>query len=107
MEFVKYVIENPDFHIDADVVDGYGNTPLHHACDQIQTSKVQLSIDVVKFLLETYRKKGIDINAKNNIGRTAKWTAKINGQNSILKLFQEDRKKAAMSLPHSKRAKMG
>ena len=106
VEVVKYVLENPDFHIDADVVDSYGNTPLHHACDQFQTSEVQLRIDIVKFLLETYRKKGIDIKSKNNIGRTAEWTAKINGHNCILKLFREDRRMAAMSQPQSKRAKM-
>ena len=47
-------------------------------------------VDLVKFLLKTYKEKGIDINAKDNFQRTAKCIAESKEHKAILKLFEEE-----------------
>ena len=59
-------------------------TPLHHAC-------LSGHVDIVKFLLKTYKSKEININIKDDNGRTAEDLAQNEEYKTILELFQAER----------------
>ena len=81
LELLKYIVGNPDFDIDFNVVDESGCTPLHHACSLEK-------FEVVKFLLQKSSEKGIDISRKNNNRRTAEDLARNKNHKEILELFE-------------------
>ena len=81
LQMLKFIIGNPDFDIDFNIVDQSGNTPLHKACCYGQ-------FEVVKFLLENSNKKEIDIYKKNNNQRTAEDLARLKGHKEILELLE-------------------
>ena len=83
-QFVKYVYENQNLNVDFEVKDSRGMTPLHHAC-------LSGHVDIVKFMLKTYKIKEIDINAKDDNGRTAEDLAQNEEYKTILELFQAER----------------
>ena len=53
--------------------------------------KVLKHVNIVKFLLKTYKIKEIDINAKDDNGRTAEDLAQNEEYKTILELFQAKR----------------
>ena len=73
-----------------DKANTYGRTPLHFACIHSLNLLRVRRVDLVKFLLKTYKEKGIDINAKDNFQRTAKWIAESIEHKAILKFFEEE-----------------
>ena len=81
LELLKFIIGNPDFDIDFNIVDQTGNTPLHWACYHGQ-------FEVVKFLFDNSNEKEIDIFKKNNNQRTAEDLARLKGHKDILELLE-------------------
>ena len=78
---LKYIFGNQDFDIDFNVAHQSGRTPLHIACYNGQ-------FEVVKFLLENSKEKGIDIYKKANDQKTAQDLAKEKGHNNILEILE-------------------
>ena len=83
IELLKYIINNPNFDIDFNVVDQYGATPLHVACYFGQ-------IEVVKLLLETSKRRNIDIYKQNNQGYTPEKLAEVSGHADIAELLKSE-----------------
>ena len=98
LQFLRHIFENSAFNVALDVVDNYGNTPLHCACFHGQ-------IEVVKYLLQLYEDKGIDIYAKNNNNITAEEKAKQKGHANIVALFEAERHQRGITESMAKRAK--
>ena len=81
LDLLKFIVENPDFNIDFNVVNQYGNTPLNIACYNGQ-------FEVAKFLLDNSNEKEIDIYKKNNYQQTAEDLARFKGHKDILELLE-------------------
>ena len=81
VELLKYIFGNPDFDIDFNVKNQYGNTPLNIACFTGQ-------FEAVKLLLEHSNEKEIDIYQKNNYQQTAEDLARLKGHKDILELLE-------------------
>ena len=74
-------ISSCTFNIDFNVKSTAGSTPLHLACCHGQ-------FEVVKYLLENSKLKGIDITTKNNHQRTPEDLARQKGHSDILELLK-------------------
>ena len=79
MNLLKYIFGNKNFDIDVNVQTTSGKTLLHVACYHGQ-------FEVVKFLLENSKQKGIDVTKMDNLQHTAEDLARHKGD--ILELFR-------------------
>ena len=85
---------NPYFDVDFNVVDHNGYTPLHTAC-------IYGQFEVVKFMLDNSKSRGIDTEKKDiNYQRTAQeWArARVTGYKNIEALFDNPTKKIKILL---------
>ena len=73
LDLLKYIFMNTAFNIDYNIVNDNDWTPLHSA-------SAFGRYEVVKFLFENYKVKGIDVTRKTGIDKTAEDYARGEGE---------------------------